>query len=297
MIVIPAELGGWFKMEAVRPDGTRRLLADWFPNLILNQGLDQLGGSSGTLNACQVGTNSTAPAVGQTALLGYLAGTANTVGTTGGAQASPPYYGWGRTVYRFAQGAAAGNLSEVGVGQTAATGALFSRALILDGDGDPTTITVLPDEFLDVTYELRQYAPTADVTGTITISGVDYDYTLRAALVTEASAWANVGGAFSFGSGNNAYSGPLGAVTSAPAGVAGGGSPDGALSAYTPGAYARNAKLTWSIGAGNAVGGVGAAVVATTRGTFQIGFSPVIPKDNTKILELTFRIAWARKTL
>src|SRR5690606_31940294 len=51
-------LCGRFKLEAERPDGQRRLLADWFPNLITNAGLNRIGTSSGWLTACAVGTGS-----------------------------------------------------------------------------------------------------------------------------------------------------------------------------------------------------------------------------------------------
>jgi hypothetical protein len=299
MISIPCQFAALFKLEAVKADGSRRVLADWFPNLILDQGLDYLGESAGGhLAACQVGSGSTAPSNAQTALVSYVAGTNNVISDTGNAQGSAPYYGWQRRVYRFAQGAAAGNLSEVGVGRTGATGSLFSRALILDGGGTPTTITVLADEFLDVTYECRQYPPLEDVEDEITISGVDYDYVVRAALVTS-SVWSPVGEAFAFGGGgslNRTYSGPLGAVTGLPADSAS-GTASGTLLTYSAGDYYRDAKLSWSIAVGNAVGGVGAVDIATTRGVFQIGFTPSIPKDSTKILELTFRISWARKTL
>ena len=153
------QCAGWFKIEATRPDGTRRVLADWFPNLILNGGLDRMGANPDYLSWCQVGSGSTAPVAAQTALVNRIAGTSTQQNNVSGAQASAPYYGWYRRTYRFAQGVAAGNLSEVGVGW-ATSGSLFSRALILDGGGSPTTITVLSDEVLDVTYELRRYPGT-----------------------------------------------------------------------------------------------------------------------------------------
>ena len=303
MIHIRNEMAGWFKIEAVKADGSRRVLADWFPNLILNQGLDYLAQTNTEagvthIGAVQVGSSSTAPANGQTALVAYIAGTTNVTANTNGAQASSPYYGWFRRVYRFPQGAAAGNLSEVGVGKTAATGSLFSRALILDGGGIPTTITVLADEFLDVTYEIRQYPVIADVTGEVTISGVDYDYVVRPANITNLLYWANGDRAIdntptSLGF---TYTGPIGATTSLPAGAATGTSVF-SYSAYTTGNYYRDVKQTWSIAAGNASGGVGAIDFYTSRGCFQVSFSPSIPKDNTKILEITMRVSWARKTL
>ncbi len=44
----------------------------------------------------------------------------------------------------------------MGIGWNAnPSGALFSRALIVDAEGDPTTIAKLADEQLDVEYEFR----------------------------------------------------------------------------------------------------------------------------------------------
>lgn len=300
MINLHSEVGGWFRIEAVRPDGTRRLLADWFPNLILNQGLDMLGAlsseTSGHMTACQVGSSNTAPANTQTALLAYVAGTATITESNSGFESTPPYYGWARRTYRFGQGVAAGNLSEVGVGRTTSGNTLFSRALILDGEGDPTTITVLSDEFLDVTYELRQYPATVDVTGSLIISGVDYDYVVRAMLVTSGN-WTRAADPFDvvFAS-YNTYTGPLGPITGNPAGQAAGNGSVTYLS-YTPGNYYRDTKIVWSIADGNASGGVGAIGYTTGRGAFQVSFDPPIPKDATKILEIVMRTSWARKTL
>src|SRR5690606_35296672 len=48
------------------------------------------------------------------------------------------------TVYhQFRQGQAAGNLAEIGIQHTSTSGPLWSRALILDGQGNATTSTVL----------------------------------------------------------------------------------------------------------------------------------------------------------
>jgi hypothetical protein len=146
---IATGVGGWFKIEKGLCDehgnpieSTKRVVADWFPNLILDQGLNQLGGigaTSQTLQAAQVGTGTTDPAESQTALASYLVGTSTATSTTSGTSGSPYYYTFIRRTYRFSQGAAAGNLTEVGVGTQAATGGLFSRALILDGSGQSIT--------------------------------------------------------------------------------------------------------------------------------------------------------------
>ncbi len=246
------QCAGWFKIEATRPDGTRRVLADWFPNLILNGGLDRMGENADYLNWCQVGSGSTAPVATQTALVNRIAGTDVRQANVNGAQASAPYYGWYRRTFRFARGVAAGNLSEVGVGW-ASTGSLFSRALILDGGGNPTTITVLSDEVLDVTYELRRYPGTVDLTGTVVLDGVTHNWVSRAAGVTDSRYWARAGimaldWAVSF-------NGDIGPVTAQnPSGT--GGSLSITPLAYSSGSYTRAATVSAGLNDSNLSGGI-----------------------------------------
>lgn len=283
----------WFKIEATRPDGTRRVLADWFPNLILDGGLDRIGANDGYLIWCQVGSGSTAPVAAQTALVNRIAGTSTVQASSTGAQASAPYYGWARRTYRFAQGVAAGNLSEVGVGW-ASTGSLFSRALILDGGGSPTTITVLSDEVLDVTYELRRYPGTVDLTGTVVLDGVTHNWVSRASGVTHQSSWAGVGTmALDFA---QSFNGDIGAVTaSAPSGTS--GTLSATPLAYSSGSYTRAVTVSAGLNDSNLSGGIRSIMIRAMSGTsrYQIQFDPAIPKDNTKVLSLTIQHSWARR--
>src|SRR5690606_8917143 len=118
--------------------------------------------------------------------LGSRIASSNTVpSNTAGTTSAAPYYTWMRKTFRFAAGVATGNLSEVGISWLT-TGALFSRALILDSGGLPTTITVLADEVVDVTYEFRIMAKTDDETGSVTFTGSiggTYDWTMRSVSV------------------------------------------------------------------------------------------------------------------
>lgn len=287
------QCAGWFKIEATRPDGTRRVLADWFPNLILDGGLDRMGANIGYLNWCQVGSGSTAPVATQTALVNRIAGTNTAQANVSGAQASAPYYGWARRTYRFEQGVAAGNLSEVGVGW-ATSGSLFSRALILDGSGSPTTITVLSDEALDVTYELRRYPGTVDLTGTVVLDGVTHNWVSRAAGVTAAGVWAGTGAmVLNFA---QSFNGNIGAVTTpSPSGTS--GSLTATDLAYSSGSYMRAATVSAGLGDSNLAGGIRSIIVTSYAGVgrYQIQFDPAIPKDNTKVLSLTIQHTWARR--
>lgn len=294
MINLREECEGYYKIEAVKPDGSRRILADWFPNLILDAGLDRMGANSDYLAWCQVGSGSTAPANTQTTLVARIAGTNSKQADTAANSGAAPYFARRTITYRFAQGVATGVLSEVGVGW-ATTGSLYSRALILDALGSPTTITVLADESLDVTYELRMYVWTGEFTGTIPLKGVTHNIVQKS---SRASSW----GLVDFSRLDAGYVGQPAAYTGAVS-AAISGSPSGSdlgvasasASAYTPGSFSRTINITAGLNAWNNAVGIGAINVGTGWGFWQIGFTPNIMKTASDILTLQVRHSWGRK--
>jgi len=310
---------GWYKMEVFRVDaegveipGSRRIAADWFPNLITDAGLDLFGTLSGASSIvfafCRVGSGNTAPAFSNTALVSQVAFSNTQQANADGVNRSGTFYGWRRRTLRFAAGVATGTLAEVGVSATQ-TGALFSRALILDGGGAPTTITVLSDEVLDVTYELRCYPTLADATGTVNISGTNYNWTARP--LNSASydfAWSQtigaaigprltIGGQLSgaaladlpaqnavIGSGDRFTTGPIAALT------------------YTAGQYARSFRFDVNLNDGNIAGGIGAFYAGNDSngtgycGLWVWGLSPKLPKTDQTVATFTIRFSWGRYT-
>lgn len=307
MIESHCQLAGYYKIEAHRRDengdeieGSRRIVADWFPNLITNGGLDMLGGTANFLQYCQVGSGSTAPAVTDTALASRIAG----VATSGYAQGTPGaanVYSSCVATYQFGQGVAAGNLSEIGVG-SASTGSLFSRARILDGSGNPTTITVLAIEFLTVTYELRLYINTADVANSFTTNGTTYNVVSRPCAMDADNCLNMVNNTYHVvppdgGGGRGirlASSQTLAAVNSTPTGFY---NQDVAptLASYTNGTYYRDFSWTLAVGQGNIAGGIGVAFYqGGSAFPTQVQFTPKLAKDNTKTATFTFRVSWGR---
>ncbi|MCO1336984.1 hypothetical protein MO867_21910, partial [Microbulbifer sp. OS29] len=259
---------GFYTLETYRAEktedglreipGSRSRRAE-FENLITDLGLNRLGDRSPASSAyfCYVGSGSSAPAQTDTDMDNFIAVHSVLQSDTRSAQASiDPWYLSTQKVNRFNQGVAAGNLSEVGMGwDSNPSGALFSRALIQDADGNPSSITVLDDEYLDVTYELRIYPNLGDFTGTITIDGVDYNYTARACRANTAApgAWD-----FDFPGNNGAYSyayaGEIGDVSGYPAGTNAGGTP--ALVTYNYGSLRASVQLTWALNSANFSDGV-----------------------------------------
>lgn len=300
-------VAGLFKFEAhkVNPSDpekivSSRLVRDWINNLILDAGLERIG-TDGFLSHAMVGGSSAAPLAGQTALVTPIASTATRQNTTYGTELASNYC-YVRRTFRFAIGVAQGNLSEVGVGWS--TSACFSRALIVDTLGDPTTITIEPDEVLDVTYELRVYWPTTDVTGTITLDGANYDVVARAATVGN---WQGVlqqlidfgadvisVSVVAYYTGGNP--GNLGAITATPGGSGLISLTPSVNGAYSNGSRQRNFRVIYDVNE-SAQNSVSAMMFQTACGIFKASFSPSIPKDNTKTLTIDYHVSWARKVI
>jgi hypothetical protein len=308
------QMSGHFTMTV---HGGRRgtmVLAE-FDNLITDAGLNDIFANSGGTgcNRCQLGTGAAAPATSDTAL--QIAGPATTTvqrawSTSPTYTAGPPDYSSDYVTMRFAAGSVTGTWSEVGMSRNTGAFVLFSRALIVNGGGSPTPITVLADESLDVTYTVRMYPATADVTGNVDISGTNYSYTLRPASVNgpawgpnrvaaTASAYA---GRTQANTGNiTVYDGGIGARTGVPSGSSTANTVDYTAAAYSNNSMQRTFEMKFGLTTHNLAGGIKSILFYPQNAGGNIGlehqieFTPKIPKDNTKILRLNFTASFARR--
>jgi hypothetical protein len=91
----------------------------------------------------------------------------------------------------WALGAIVGNISEIGVNMRndTANNTLDSRALIVDGLGNPTTITVTAQDQLVVRYTLRFKIPTAPHISVVNFEGVPTTCTLESLGVLNSNHW------------------------------------------------------------------------------------------------------------
>ena len=291
---------GFYSFKVSNSKGESRdlsgIIAEDHKNLILDVGLNALGTTS-VVSACKVGTGVTPVAVSQTDLATPLAITSTLQSSSTGRNSTAPYYTWGRRTFRFSQGAAAGNLTEVGVTYGGGS-SLFSRALIVDSGGNPTTLTILADEWLDVTYELRIYQDLVDKTFNITLLGVDHVVTVRPANVTT-----NPSGSsyffdhfiswYYYYSQCSHYNGTIGTITGSPSGV---GSSTGGTS-Y--GAYSQNSlqrSIIYGVGLNDAnlAGGIQSTIINTDKCSWQVGYVPAIAKDSFKTLTMNYTLSWGR---
>ena len=81
--------------------------------------------------------------------------------------------------YQFTPGQATGTFTEVGVGALANGTNLFSRSLIKDSNGNPTSITILADEYLTIVYSFIFQSPTEDIPFTCTVKNQVYNGFMR----------------------------------------------------------------------------------------------------------------------
>jgi hypothetical protein len=293
---VNSKICGYFTLEAVKMvDGKeiRRKLVDRFPNLITDIGLNRMGTNADYLGRCYVGSSSAVPVVTDTAMGNLIAWTATISTSSTGIHSTSPYYAWVIKTYRFAEGVAAGNLSEVGIGYLDGTyNRTFSRALIVDALGDPTTITVLSDETLDVTYECRLYPKETDDTGSVTLTGNiggTYDWIFRPARINTANNFPQFMSYIDFAS---AFDGNIGAITSYPAGNV--LTLSSAAKTYVAYSNEIGYTISASLTQGNLTGGIRSILLRAGPQQLQVQFNPKIPKTATDILTLNFVHRWGR---
>lgn len=268
----------------------------WFDNLITDQGMDYLSTGVQYLISCQVGSSSTAPQFTDVALGSRIAGV-NASGVTSTIDTDNRYAVHSRT-YTFPAGTATGNISEAGVGTATTGNVLFSRALILDSLGIPTTITVLADEDLVVIYELYVKQPTGDYTATVSGQSV----TVRACLVnsnatTRGWGMANGNGdQFAAPAVNNThyvYPGAIGAITGEPSGTGVAATSANIVSdAYVPGSHTRVSTLRWLPAQAN---GTWLSCAWRFGPTYwQASFDPGLTKTSVESMRIKVRLTWSR---
>src|SRR5690554_2382185 len=313
------KLGGRFRLVTSKDAECKQVVEDtgFFDNLITNTGMNRIGevttNSNNSISSfwalCGqfvVGSGSAEPQFTDTSLQNPVAfGSGVPVLDS---ESSNYERGWYEITvqHQFGQGQAAGNLSEIGIQHTSASGPLWSRALILDGQGNPTTITVLPDDFLTCYYTLRIMIPKVDAVFNI---DVDYDEDgivptvvtgrpLEADNSNPMSGWGLQTAATS-GSGGRAilqfYTGGLAVPTANnPLGSAASGL-TGTFSTipYVTDSFERYVTRTNGLNEHNSQE-LRTARLNALMGCWQIEFDPPLQKDNTQTMQVTFGYSWAR---
>lgn len=292
MINMPLGLKGRYKLQ-VKKAGEVVNESGWSDNLVTDLGLNIIAEYySWFMRYCHVGDGNTVPANSDTALAGFVAGVdgGNSVTTT---LDTTNRYAIVSKTYTFSNGAAAGNIAEVGVGRAASGTVLFSRALVLDTQKNPTTITVQSDEDLVVIYELWIKQPTGDFTDTVDGKNI----TIRACNVGSLDGNNGWGASSISGAGMSitgftyVYTGGIGSITGEPSGTRS-YTYGGVLDDYVADSHTRTALVTFGINEANFA--MKSFVWKFGIGRWQMEMDTPITKNNTQTFKLGIRISWSR---
>ena len=308
-------LSGQFRMVVSEDAEMERVKHDtgFFDNLITDVGMNRVGTTSLDSfsvnvfpNLCGrfvVGSGSATPAFTDTALQNPVAFASSDPVLDN--ESSNYERGWYEITVRhqFGQGQAAGNLSEIGIQHTSTSGPLWSRALILDGAGNPTTITVLPDDFLTCYYTLRIMIPKEDAVFNI---DVDYDEDgivptvvtgrpLNANNSSISAGWGLQTAAISNRAYLQFYTGGLADPTASnPLGSTAASSTNTFSTVpYVTNSFERYVTRTNGLNEHNSQE-LRTARVNALMGAWQIEFDPPLQKNNTQTMQVTFGYSWAR---
>lgn len=296
-MIIKQKCEGFISLAVGKTVDTPRYKTE-FKNLIVDQGLNNEASTpiNNLVTKCKVGSSSDIPTTSDN-VLGQQVGSYTPVitSTYNHSSGNPVWYTYGRFTYTFPVGDVTGDLREIGFFDSSDN--MFSRALLKDGAGNLTTVTVLADEQLFVTYEVRKYPVESDQTGTfiLAINGVDtsFTYTARPALIntnTSSNYWH---GSHQLGVDNNvvAYeSQTLGTVTGTPIGTAVAGS--GTIDTYVADSFKSTLNCVFDPSVANFTNGIGSMMLCNG---FQVSFDPAIPKTSDRRLVLPLSTVYSRK--
>ena len=306
-------LHGEVKVIVKRADGTVRLDTGFFPNVITDLGLDAIGDNHNLFQYCAVGGGNSTPLSTNTKLDNLLA-----VGSEISSESKYDYdpvrdtkfYKCSRTVgYRFVN-LDNKNISEVGlvIGDSSKLHSALTRTLIKNSDGDPTVITVLSGEILELQYRLWQVFDLKDKDQVVTamIDGVEVPVNVKIRLAGVGGAYVGhnwgyhnvIGQGVAFGSGYARFgTGEIGEITGLNSGEIYEFYHGTGWEAYQPSTYKRKFYVNPSIT--EAVLPIRSYLFYSGLGAYQVRFGTVdgdlpIAKTNQDILQLGFEVSWGR---
>lgn len=277
----------------------------WFHNLITDSGMDAIASKS-VISGVAVGRGTTPESVNDVSLSVFAARTdswaPNGQPSISIGSAVEPYFQKCVATWRFSEGVVTGNLSEVGVIHTYSSPnwPLWSRTLIRDSNGDPVTITILPDEYLDVMYEARVYPQDVQYGGDVVLMGNTHSYRVggRAINTSGFGYIFTYGMAYMNGPYTRANNGPLSPspsnertgtqVVNTSAGIT--------AAAYVNGSFER--KILFKLSPGTGTGSIRSMNLATSGSfgpSYAVELTPAFEKAETVELSTVIKLTWARR--
>lgn len=318
--MINVGLAGEFKLVIKDKNGDTKTEIPWQKNLILNQGLDALANYD-IYSRCLIGTGNSYPSVTQTALDSFYQDTYSSSVHSNQFSYDPKidgdFYKVNRVFKYIFNIDSDVNIAELGLATS--NKVLCTRALIKDANDNPTIISLLAGEILEVYYKLWFVVDVRDKTYQINVPTVEgrrivktdtYNVIVRPAYVggsTEGSgSWSycvgsgvgifngNTNSCYKTGEVRDIYNGPTGTILYSY-------SPYSNLnyskSTYVNGSYYRDFTVHIPVNKGN--GSLRSIGQISTMGFWQIRFgrvdddSPLV-KNNTQKMSVPIRFSWGR---
>ena len=305
-------LYGEVKVIVKRADDTVRLDTGFFPNVITNLGLDAIGNDNDLFTFCAVGGGNSKPLNTNTKLDNFLAA-GSQISSESKYDYDPvrdtEFYKCSRTVgYRF-EGLDNKNISEVGLVGDYASGQhpAYTRTLIKNSAGEPTVITVLSGEILELQYRLWQVFDVKDKDQVVTamIDGVEVPVNVKIRLAGVGGTYLDSGWSYAnivgrgvmYSSSLRFGTGEIGGITGQNSGITYLSPGATSWEAYQPSTYKRKFYVNTSIT--EAVHPIRSFLFFTGLGAYQVRFGTVdgdlpIDKTNQDILQLGFEMSWGR---
>ena len=290
---------GHYRLE-VREAGTNKLKdVKEFDNLIVDRLLNLYSGQFGAQSQyITVGTSTATPdptAVNMPGQIAYKEVSSSVVIQN---PTAPDYVSGRRFGTRFNAGAINNTITSVGTINNG-NNTLCSWALILDDNGNPTSVTVGANEYLDVYYEMYYYPDLSETTGTFTLEGNTYQYVAKPYAITN-HVLGGYSGIYDCWAAIYDSSAKVEELTYTYDGTA--SKQCTWLTADPP----NPRKATYELGltegnfSDNLIGGARISTVSASnynpiRHNCRFVFTPAIPKDNTCSLKFTFALPTFRR--
>lgn len=304
---IHTTVSGHVTLAVGKEDGSSHEVRADFPNMVLDSGLDLFardGWSGQSVYYAHAGSSGAAVDAAQRGVLAPL-GVGYRSAITYEVVSVDPFSVEQTTTYRFSAGSAQGNVAEIGFGSSDrrdySNYPLFSRALVLDVFGSPSAVTVLADEYLDVTYVVTLTADVTDVPFTMNLSTGSVSGVLRRADLYKLGSTSSYAlEAFSYvpGPPYEVSDGTIGPssenITTGTQKINANGSR--MWRDYVPGTFYRDSDLKLDVQQGNLPSGGFSAMWLYQRGyaSFQMSFDPPVPKTAERVFTFGIRLSVGR---
>lgn len=305
-------LSGRYKLEQYSEDGEIKFSSE-FNNLIMDDGLTMMGtfeaiGTNGYMQWVALNSDNSEPTPDEGVEASDVEYRSNTTTGTWDTYIESPEQG-GVLSRKFILPVLSSNrnFSSILVGMLfdGAGRRLFSRALIRDAQGEPTTITGLAGDVFVVTYNL-EFIPQGEASGTLELTGAKggtYEWSARPANIDSEGGSNNslgrrllaaMNAVGTTSATNRTYTGDLGPSTGVPTGTVNTAVND-LVADVTSLAEEHRTLITYRNGNRAHPTTISCYVCRMGPFCYQIQFFPPIVKTNPGVLEFNFEIQWGRK--